>query len=444
MRGRDLPGSPAPGVAQITEWMRHPTRLMDRARRRYGDRFAMRWPGFQSVIMVSHPEDVRAVFLGSPEVYFAGEGNQLLEPILGSASLIVLDVPAHPPARKMLLPPLHGDRMRAYGAFMQDEARRALRAMPVGKTVRMDEITQTITLRVILHCVFGMQTERELGDAHAALAAFADVGNSPMLFLPMLQRDLGAKSPWGRVVRAMDRADGLIRRQIEERRAKATEADDDVLALLLAARDADGRGLSDRQLRDQLATLLVAGHETTSAALCWLAAEVWSRPEVAAALAEEIAAAGGEDASPDTLAELPLLDSIVRETLRLRPVIPVVARVTKQEVRVGDLTVEAGTHVMPSAYLAGRHEANFERPDTFLMDRFLGKKPDPYAWFPFGGGSRRCIGMAFALYELKVVFGTWMATRALGLDAGYRPGWGRRGISLVPSEGTPIVRFASR
>jgi cytochrome P450 len=392
-----LPPRPrGPGLYHFADWLFDPTGNFDRLFAKYGDMFTIRNPLFGDEVMVNHPELVKAVMTGDPAVFLGGEAGRPLAPIVGSRSILVLDGKDHERQRKLLLSPFQHAKMAAFADVMRASAERVFDAWPRGKPFSLLPSMQRITLDVILHCVFGASEGAEIEALREALVDVLDRAQSPLgmlLTLPALQRDLGPFTGWAGLKRAIAKADALIYAMIAERRASG-KGRNDILSMLLSARDEAGDPMTDPELRDELVTLLMAGHETTATALCWAVDEIVRRRAVHDRIVAEATSPGGDFA---------YLDATIKEVLRLRPLVPLIARKVAKTVALGDYELPPGTLAVACAYLAQRHPAFWEAPAEFRPERFLGTKPHPYAWIPFGGGGRRCIGMAFALYEMRVV-----------------------------------------
>jgi cytochrome P450 len=292
-------------------------------------------------------------------------------------------------------------------------------------------------MRVILRTVFGFREGPKRAKFEQMLKELLDLASWPPLLLPVMQKDLGPWSPWGKWIRKKRAADVHLFAELAERRAQGDTGRNDVLSLLLAARDEQGNPMTDEELRDELTTLLVAGHETTATAIAWALRWILASPDVEARLRAEIRDAG--ELVPETIAKLEYLDAVIRESMRLSPVIPIVGRILKRPATIGGWDLPAGVGVLCSIYLAHRRADTYPRPWLFDPERFLKKKFTPYEIFPFGGGIRRCIGMSFAMYEMKMVLATVLSRAELAL-APKRPIVAvRRSITLAPSEGLPLV-----
>jgi cytochrome P450 len=435
------PGPTVHPVIQMIRWVRNPLPIMDEAHHRFGDTFSLRLAGIPTpLVLVSDPEVIKEVFALGPEQAHAGKANLVLKPFLGEHSLLLLDGAEHLRQRKMMLPAFHGERMHAYGLSMLDLANDSIDGWPVGEAFAVHAPMQAVTLQVIIRTVFGVSEGPRFAELADALTRTLRVAAWPGLLFTFMQRDLGPLSPWGRYRRHAARASELLYAEIRSARDKGTAGRTDVLAMMLGARDEAGRPLKDDEIHDELLTLLIAGHETTATSLAW--ALRWILPDsvLVRRLREEIASAGGD---PQAIAKLELLDATVKESLRLQPIIPLVARLLQERMTLGGLDLPAGSLVAPAVYLVSRRTSLYPEPERFLPDRFLTFKPAPWEWLPFGGGLRRCIGAAFAIYEMKMVLASILArvdARLMNNDVRVT----RRAITLAPSGGLPIVVTARR
>ena len=436
-----VPGPSTSPYVQLAHWIRRPFPMLEEMHARYGDAFTLRLPAIpQGVVVLSDPLAVKDVFgMGSDEGH-AGKANFLLKPVLGEGSLLLLDGAEHMRQRKMIMPAFHGERMHAYGRTMLDMTDEEIDRLPVGQELSVLRPMQAITLQVILRTVFGMEEGPRLAALAEAMRHMIDATASPILILKFLQKDLGPFSPWGRVVRRMKVASDLLRAEIRRGRQQGTAGRTDVLAMMLDARDEAGEPMSEDDLRDELVTLLAAGHETTATSLSWALRWLLPDRERMARLRDEIATAGGD---PAKIARLEFLDAVVKETLRLEPVVPLVGRVTQQDMRVGSLDLAKGTWVFPSIYLVHQRPSLYPEPKAFRPERFLGWKPAPWEFLPFGGGLRKCVGAAFAIYEMKMVLAALLPRIDMRLDAKRIPNV-RRGVTITPGGGPRVVVTARR
>jgi cytochrome P450 len=360
---------------------------------RYGDIFRLKIAYEGTWVMLADPDAVKQVFTGDPRIYHAGEGNQILETFLGPNSVLVLDEKPHMSQRKLLLPPFHGARMQGYERTMTEIAAREIESWPSGTPYELRPRMQAITLDIILRTVFGVGEGERLAELRDALRDFLDLTTNPRLLLPLLLVGPGRVRNLGAFRRRIERVDRLIYREIaERRRAGGVEERDDILSMLVGARHEDGSPMRDEEMRDELLTLLVAGHETTATSLAWAVERLSRHPQKLDRLRGEIEA-GSED----------YLTATIQETLRLRPVISIVIRRLTEPVEIGGYELPAGVSVTPSVYLVHRNPEIYPEPDAFRPERFLDNPPGTYTWIPFGGGVRRCLGASFAQFEMAVV-----------------------------------------
>jgi cytochrome P450 family 135 len=389
------PGPPFPKPVQTAIWSRQARRMLYASQDRYGDMFTIRVAYEGTWVMLADPEAIKQVFTGDPKVFHAGEGNEILAPLLGRNSLLVLDEKRHMSQRKLLLPPFHGERMQGYEQIMGEIAEREIDSWPTGTPYQLRPRMQALTLEIILRTVFGVGgTEAgKLADLRDALRNFLDITTNPRFLLPLLL--VGPKRIRGVAAlrRRIDRVDELIFREIAERRGAGDISErDDVLSLLVGATHEDDSPMSDVEIRDELLTLLVAGHETTATSLAWAIERLVRNPDKLERLRAEVSE-GREE----------YLTATIRETLRLRPVISIVLRKLTQPVKIGGYQLPAGISVAPSVYLVHRNPEVYPEPERFRPERFLETPPGTYTWIPFGGGVRRCLGASFAQFEMAVV-----------------------------------------
>jgi cytochrome P450 family 135 len=428
---------PGPGVPPILftlAWALAPTWVLDRCAATYGDSFTITFaPSGRKMVIVSQPEAVKDVFSAPPEIAPSAAGSTPIAPIMGPSSVITLTGPEHLRQRRLLLPPFHGERMREYEEVIVAATRRSMASWPRGRPMRLDRRTREITLEVILRAVFGVEAERMAPLREAIVGLLAPMKLPAMLALALRRPTL--ERPTGRLGLALDRLDQVVYREIARRREQVDLAERaDILSLLMLAHDEDGKPMSDGELRDELVTLLLAGHETTATAVAWAVERLVRHPDKLARLTAEIDAGEGED----------YMQAVVNETLRVRPVVPMVVRLLRAPLQVGDRELPAGTRVVPSIYLVNRNPDVYEQPEEFRPERFLGSAPETFSWIPFGGGIRRCIGAAFATLEMKLILGTALSELTPSLPSRavlWRRGeWNRRrAITLVPAAGTRVV-----
>ncbi|HEX2285719.1 MAG TPA: cytochrome P450 [Mycobacterium sp.] len=423
------PGPRLPVAVQTAAWMTRPWRFMDRAAARYGDMFTLRLANEGTWVMLSHPDAVKQVFTGPPELLHAGEGNRILLPVLGANSVLLLDGEAHREQRRLLMPPFRGKQLQSYADTMAAVAAAEIARWPRGKPVPLHRRMQALTLEVILRAVFGLREGERLDQLRAELVRLlTNITGVPgqLLMFTLGPRRL-QRFPLLRML--LNRIDRLLYAEIDDRR-HAADLDErgDVLSTLLRAQHEDGQPMSEVELRDELMTLLLAGHETTATGLAWAVERLVRHPDLMTRLTEEIHAGGHE-----------FCDAVVKETLRLRPVISVVARRLKAPMEIGGVQLPAGVTVVPSIYLAHRRPDVYPEPERFRPQRFLEQRAGTYTWIPFGGGARRCLGAAFAEYEMRVVLGTLFDSCKLRpADEKPEPAR-RRSITHVPGRGATVV-----
>ncbi len=369
-----------------------PWAVLDRCAARYGDVFTLRLARVGTFVVVSDPVLVESVFRGDPRVFHAGEGNRVLRPLLGPRSLLLLDEDEHLRERRLLLPPFHGRSLAALESLIREVCERHLARWPVGQRVRIRPLAQALTLEVIARAVFGLSGRQAVDDACVLLRrALAWAAERRRLFTFALLGPQRVERS-GILRGALAPVEALIREEVRRARVDGRlEERDDVLAMLVRARREDGSALSDDELRDELVTLLVAGHETTATALAWGLERLARHPEVVERLRREVASGGHA-----------YRDATVQEILRLRPVIPLVVRLVKQAVTLGPWSLPAGVVVAPAIYLVHKRPDVYPEPTRFRPERFLERPPGTYTWLPFGGGVRRCIGASLAQLELAL------------------------------------------
>jgi cytochrome P450/predicted unusual protein kinase regulating ubiquinone biosynthesis (AarF/ABC1/UbiB family) len=431
------PGPASPPFLQAMRWVQWPVPFLDECARTFGETFTVRLPMSPPIVMFSHPDAIKTIFTGDHEDLRAGEANYRLEPILGKHSLLTLDGTEHLQERRLVQPPFHGDRMLAYGSVMRDIALDAVERWPIGSAFAVHPEMQGITLDVILRTVFGLDEGPAKRELRAALIELLAVGSNPQLLLAAQQSN--GDSPALRISTARGRVDRLLFAEIAARRGADVSGRGDVLSLLVQARDEDGSRLDDQALRDELITMLLAGHETTATALAWAICHVLADDRVHARVLDELRAAGGAAADPQQVARLEYLDAVCRETLRLTPIVPLVGRRLTRPMTIGGVDLPAGVVASPCIYLAHRRPERWPEPERFRPERFLESKPTPYEFLPFGGGVRRCVGMAFALVEMKIVLAAVLSRVELRAAPGYQVRVVRRSVTLAPSEGMPVV-----
>ena len=430
------PGPRLPKWMQTAGFLFFPATWIDACRRRYGDVVTFRSLFDSQFVMVFDSDLVKQVFRGSPDRLHAGEANALLGPVVGERSVLLLDGAEHLRQRRLLLPPFHGERMRAYEEVMVEAADRAIDAWPVGEELTLLGSMQALTLDVIVRTVFGVTDEARSVELKRRLRAMIDPVASRRGVLLLVftggRRGSGAGERFMEQRRAVDE---LIYEEIAARRGAMDLADrEDVLSMLVMARDEGGSPMTDEELRDELLTLLVAGHETTATALAWAFELLLRNPQVLSRLKSSLT--DGDDV---------YLAAVVKETLRIRPVISGIGRVVRgdEPFEVGDFAIPPGVEINPSIAAIHRRADRYPVASEFRPERFLGPDPpDTYTWLPFGGGTRRCLGASFAEFEMRTVIRRVLERTELR-PVERRPERGvRRGITFVPRHGVRLLRAA--
>jgi cytochrome P450 len=403
--------------------------MMEDCARRYGDMFTLRITHEGTWVFLTDPDAVKQVFTGDPRLLHAGEANIVLLPVLGSRSVLLLDEEQHMAQRKLMLPSFHGRRMRGYEDVMAEVAAREIERWPLGTPVSARPTMQSITLEVILRTVFGLEEGerlRRLGDALRNVLAWGTRPQRLALLAALGPRRIAEL----RVFRGvLDPANELLYQEIRRRReAPDLDERDDVLSLLLQSRHEDGSPMSDKELRDELITLLVAGHETSATSLAWALEALVRHPAALTRLREEVDS--GDDA---------YLDAVIQETLRLRPVVALVLRRLTEPMEIGGRLLPAGATLAPCIYLLHRRPDVYPEPRAFRPERFLEQPPGTYTWIPFGGGVRRCLGASFAQFEMKVVLRELVSRLDLSAARPQGERRVRRAIIFAPERGGEIV-----
>ena len=459
------PGPNTAPLLQLVRWLRRPLPLLDEMARRFGDAFTLRTLAGPAVVVFSAPAAVRDIFTADPEELSAGEANVVLKSVLGEHSLLLLDGSRHLRERRLMLPPFHGERMKRYGDLMRDATLRAMGRWPRGDAFPLHPEMQAITLEVILRAVFGLEQEARLVPMRDALVRWTTMGSSRLgtalllsvpperaeglraiadaeIALGPLRLPIGRLAPWAPLMRAKQAVDPLLNAEIAARRAVCAGRDD-VLSMLLEARDEDGAPMTDAELHDEMLTLLVAGHETSATTLAWAVHHLAANPDaMGRACAELHRVVGRGPLQVEHLPQLEWLDAVIKETLRLTPIVPMVGRRLARPARIGGHDLPGGEVALACVYLTHRRAELWPDPTRYDPARFVGRKIDPYHYYPFGGGTRRCLGKAFAEYEIKIVLATILSQLSLRASPGRAVRVVRRGVTFAPSGGLPVVATA--
>jgi cytochrome P450 len=390
---------------------RDPFGTFQRYARRYGDPFTLTLCT-GPIVLTGTPEGIREILTAPPQT-FASNNAPFLAPLFGERSVLLLDGAAHSRERAILMPPFHGQHLQAYGRLIQEVTLRHAAAWTPGHTFRMQTFTQALTLEVMLTAIFGPHNQERVQALARTIPAYFQAFTTLLVYVPPLRRDFGGFGPWRCFTQVATRVDQLLINAIAGRR-RAREKRDDLLSLLLAVRTDEGRAMTDEEVRDEVMTLLIAGHETVAIALTWTFYWLHRQPDVLHRLQAELRALG-HPPSPDALVHLPYLRAVCMEALRLYPVVGAITRRLRQPMTLRGYTVPAGTAVGAALALIHLDPTCYPDPLRFRPERFLARTYTPYEYLPFGGGARRCIGAAFAVAEMAIVLGSLVAQHRFGL-----------------------------
>jgi cytochrome P450 len=427
------PGPSMPTALQTLAFWSRPNAFMERCAARYGRRFTLRILSQPPFVVLWDPDEIKEVFQAPPDVLHPGEGARILEPLVGRHSVILLDEAPHMEQRKLLLPAFHGERMQRLAGLMRELAEREVASWPRGERIALHGRLQRLTLEIILRAVFGLERGAQLDELRELLSEILAFAENPLSMLPRPPRPFTLRGPIARQDRLHARADALIAELIAERRAAGGEGDD-VLAMLLAAEHEDGSPMSPEELRDELMTALVAGHETTASELAWGFERLSREPAALERLYGEL------DGDSDEA----YLTATVQEILRHRPVLPhAEPRLVKQPIEIGGFTYQPGVMLAAFAHLVHHDSAIYPDPHAFRPERFIesegGKAPGTYTWIPFGGGRRRCLGASFALLEMKLALRAVLERCELQPVGARSAQARRRNITVSPTRGCEVI-----
>jgi unspecific monooxygenase len=441
-----LPVVSTPPLWNLLEWIIQPLTFLERNAARYGDCFSVSLGNYPPFHFVSHPEAVEQIFTAGADQFESGRANSsILQRTLGDNSLLLLDGARHKRHRQLLMPPFHGERMRAYEALIIQLTQSLTQSWKTEQSFSVRPMMQKISLQIILEAVFGLTEGERCRQLQEALQEMLDLTTSRIgfagNFFPILQKDLGAWSPGARFIKVMQQINRLLYAEIDERRQSFDSDRSDILTLLLSARDEAGQPMSNEELRDELMTLLVAGHETTATALSWALYWVHLLPEVKQTLLAEL----DNVTDSSAITKLPYLNAVCCETLRIYPVGFITQlRITQSSFQMLDYEFPPESYLIPCIYLIHQRPDLYPEPKRFKPERFLERQFSPYEFLPFGGSNRRCIGAAFALFEMKLVLATVLRQYELSL-AEPRPVIPiRRGVTIAPKSGVKLRFVAER
>jgi cytochrome P450 len=411
---------------QTSQWMFRPIEFMDRCRKRYGRIFTIRLGPARNVIMVGSPDLAKQALSLDPGIVKAGDTNGIFRPVVGSNSILLLDGDAHMRQRKILLKGLGTSHAAQFVDQVREIAAKRIDGWETGQRLKLHDEMEAISFASIMRVVFGEHSDDSHAELRELIPDMMDRCDSPFTLMPWFRRELAGGSPFARLMKVLDRIDRILFELISDRRVDPmTQFRDDTVSLLLRAEHDDGSPLSDREVRDEILTMIMAGYETTTSGAAWALERLLRSPEQLQRLTTEI-----ENGSEDTY-----LDAVVKETLRARPVVPVVARHVTQPIELGGYTIPAGSTLMVSIYLVHSDPETYPEPEQFRPERFLDGVPEEAAWIPFGGGVRRCLGARFAELEMKVILTQVLATarlRAVGRSA---EDFKRKRFTFAPEHG---------
>ncbi|MGE5730427.1 MAG: cytochrome P450 [Gemmatimonas sp.] len=426
-----LPPGPSLAFVQLARFVRNSDAYLAAGIKRYGDPFHYRAPGI-SLSVTANPEIIEQIY-GAPAGTF-GVDAWVIAPLVGENSLLGMNGERHQRDRKLLMPPFHGARMRTYGAVIREAALEASDRIQPGESFRALELTQHITIEVILRAVFGVVERSRRERYRHAIAAWMESVNPLFLMVRSLRHPFFP--PWRRYSRALATLDALIFEEIEQR--QQSQPGEDILSLMMAARYDDGAAMSRQELRDQLLTLLLAGHETSAVSIAWALYELHRNPTVLEKLLDEVESQP-LDCAPDDLMGLPYLEAVCKETLRLHPVTPNVPKQLNVQMKLGKYLLPAGAGVTIAFGAVHQRPDLYPEPTLFRPERFLERKFGPFEFLPFGGGNRRCIGAAFAMYEIKLVLAELLRRYRFRLSRIAPERTVLRSVTLGPANGVPMV-----
>lgn len=441
MANTKLPDGPqTPKLLQLIPWITRPLEFMETCANRYGDCFTAKLGSYATYVFFSNPQAIEKIFTADPKQFGV---NSILRPTVGDNSLILLEGDRHSSQRQLLMPPFHGERMRAYGQLIFQITEQVTNQWAEGSIITVRPFMQEISLQVILQAVFGLHQGQRYQQLKSLLTSLLNFTTSPLIFslafFPALMQDLGPLSPGRYFIRRKQKIDQLLYAEIRERREQLDPSASDILTLLISARDEAGQPMTDEELRDELITLLLAGHETTSIALTWALYWIHYLPEVKEKLLKELDTLR-LDSDPSAITRLPYLNAVCSETLRIYPIVLVTTpRIVKSPVQIMGYEFEPGTMLTPCIYLTHRREDLYPQAEQFRPERFLERQFSPYEYLPFGGGNRRCIGAAFSLYEMKLVLASILSRFELALADPRPVSPVRRGLTMAPGGDVKLV-----
>ena len=429
---------------QTVRGILNPLYDLDSNYQRYGDIFIAKSSIFPPQVIISNPQAIQEIFTADAKLFKSGTVNYITLPLVGSTSLLLLDGDRHLQQRKLLMPPFHGERMKAYGQIIRNTTEKVINNWTPGKSVIAQSTMQEISLKVILHAVFGLSEGERYQQIQQLIinmfSLFSNPLNATFLFVKSLQKDLGAWSPWGGFLRQRQRLDELLYQEIRDRKTQSEPLGEDILSLLILARYEAGQPTSDVELRDELMTILFAGQETTATALAWAVYWIHYIPEVREKLLQELNSIDVENCDPAEITKLPYLNAVCCETLRIYPIVFFTfPRLLQAPMQLMGYNIPKGMILSPCIYLVHHRPDIYPEPKRFIPERFIERQFSPYEYLPFGGGNRRCIGTAFAMFEMKLVLAKVLSRYSLELAKNSPVMPVRRGVTMAPAGGVPLV-----
>lgn len=439
-----------PRFLQRIQWVADPIGFLESSAQQYPDIFTAKvLPSEKPLVYVNHPQGLQEVLTNDRKTFAAlGRENRLFRTLVGDYSVFMLDGDRHRRRRQLVMPSFHGDRMRAYGGLIRDLTEKLFSQLPTNQPFSARDTTQEISLQVILQTVFGVYEGERCQQLKKQLTLLADLFRSPFtssfLFFPFLQKDLGSWSPWGKFLRDQHQLDQLLYAEIAERRAQPDPDRIDILSLLMSAQDEAGNQMTDQELRDELITLLIAGYETTATSMAWGLYWIHQNPEVREKLLQELDTLG-DSPDPMSIFRLPYLTAVCNETLRICPVAMLTfPRVAQEPVELLGHALEPDTVLVGCVFLTHQREDLYPQAKQFKPERFLERQYSPFEFIPFGGGVRRCLGEALAVFEMKLVLATVLSRYQLALADSQPEVARRRGVTLAPARGVKMIITGKR
>lgn len=444
------PGPKEPWFVQHHGWFYRPLEFLDKCHARYGDIFTIQLAAggrHRPMVLISDPAIVQELLTADAREFDSGEGSLSLQDFLGDNSLLIMDGENHRKHRRLIKPQFYGEHLKVYGERMREICHREMSKLQQGEAFSARPFMQRLSMLVIMDAVLGKDLSAESSELETRLSKFMNWLTSPVghvsTIAPGAQIALGPFSPWGYYLKEKSAIDGILFKLIADAKLGKTERHD-VLTMLLAIRDEDGKTLSDKEIRDELLTLLIAGHETVAAAMSWALFFIHDNPDVKAKLIAELDALNG-NLDPQLIYRLPYLTAVCQETLRIRPsLIVAFTRMPKRHFTLAGFEFEPKTNLMPCMYLTHQRESVFPNPQKFIPARFLDKHYSAYEYYPFGGSNRRCIGAAFAQYEMKVILAEMLSNWKIARKDLSSVRAKRRGITITPSDTYCIEVFGKR